>query len=337
MRRAKEIHLVNISFIDMLAGALGAVMILFIIVPKVSFSDLEKIKTLDSLAINKANMDSMLVSLKSVVPEKEYQDLIQSSATLQASIEALKVDVDNVQSALKRKTDQYNNVAKKYDQAMTNINSLNAQLKNAPSATQYNKMATELKAAKAAKVEKLPSKPAPSNKPIASAPVVSSKKEPDAAAVRDETPGIGDAIFGIDPPLTIMINWEDKSDKVHLYMRQSGTSNWVFYQTKRRRASFGTWDNSLRKLTSKPFEAIVQKDQLVPGTYEIYAQPQTAKAGSVDVTGFIAMKLPDKPIKKYNLSAKKINISKPPYTGSSTETLLGSLTVTADDITWNPN
>ena len=146
MRRAKEIHLVNISFIDMLAGALGAVMILFIIVPKVSISDLEKIKTLDSLAINKANMDSMLVSLKSVVTEKEYQDLIQSSATLQASIEALKVDVDNVQSALKRKTDQYNNVAKKYDQAMTNINSLNAQLKNAPSAAQYNKMAAELKA-----------------------------------------------------------------------------------------------------------------------------------------------------------------------------------------------
>ena len=75
MRRAKEIHLVNISFIDMLAGALGAVMILFIIVPKVSFSDLEKIKTLDSLAINKANMDSMLVSLKSVVPEKESSEV----------------------------------------------------------------------------------------------------------------------------------------------------------------------------------------------------------------------------------------------------------------------
>lgn len=37
MRRAKEFHLVNISFIDMLAGALGATIILFIIVPKMSF------------------------------------------------------------------------------------------------------------------------------------------------------------------------------------------------------------------------------------------------------------------------------------------------------------
>ena len=333
MRRAKEIHLVNISFIDMLAGALGAVMILFIIVPKVSFSDLEKIKTLDSLAVNKANMDSMLVSLKSVVPANEYQDLINSSAALQASIEALKVDVNNVQSALARKSDQYNNVAKKYDAAMSTISGLKSQIKNAPSLAEYNKMAAQLRAAKSATEPKSTSP----SKPVASAPVKSEKAEPAAPVVRDETPGTGDAIFGIDPPLTIMINWNDKADKVHLYMRQSGTSNWVFYQTKRRRASFGIWDNSLKKLTSKPFEAIVQKENLVPGTYEIYAQPATAKAGSVDVSGFIAMKLPDRPIKKYNLSPKKINIAKPPYTGSSTETLLGSLTVSADDITWNPN
>lgn len=334
MRRAKEIHLVNISFIDMLAGALGAVMILFIIVPKVSFSDLEKIKTLDSLAVNKANMDSMLASLKSVVPANEYQDLINSSAALQASIEALKTDVENVQSALARKSDQYNHVAKKYDAAMASVNNLTSQLKKAPSQAEYNRMAAELRAAKSTKTDA--PKPAP-GKPMASTPVKSDKAEPAAPVVRDETPGIGDAIFGIDPPLTIMINWNDKADKVHLYMRQSGTSNWVFYQTKRRRASFGTWDNSLKKLTSKPFEAIVQKDQLVPGTYEIYAQPATAKTGSVDVSGFIAMKLQDKPIKKYNLTSKKINIAKPPYTGSSGETLLGNLTVTADDITWNPN
>lgn len=334
MRRAKEIHLVNISFIDMLAGALGAVMILFIIVPKVSFADLEKIKTLDSLSVNKAHMDSMLANLQSVVPEKDYQDLINSSAALQASIEALKVDVETVQNALNVKNQQYNNVSRKYDRAMATIRTLEQQLKSAPSAAQYNKMAAELKAAKARIADPMASRPIP-GKP---APAVKTEKpEPSSAVVRDETPGIGDAIFGIDPPLTIMINWEDKADKVHLYMKQSGTSNWVFYQTKRRRASFGTWDNSLRKLTSKPFEAIVQKDQLVPGTYELYAQPATAKAGSVEVSGFIAMKLPDKPIKKYNLSPKKISLSKPPYTGSPGETLLGTLTVSADDITWSPN
>ena len=119
-------------------------------------------------------------------------------------------------------------------------------------------------------------------------------------------------------------------------MRQAGTNNWVFYQTKRRRAAFGTWDNSLRKLTQKPFEAIVQRDALVPGNYEIYAQPDRAEKGSVDVSGFIAMKVGDKPIKKYNITPKNFAVSKPPYSHSGGETLLGVLTVTADDIIWEP-
>ena len=327
MRRAKEIHLVNISFIDMLAGALGATIILFIIVPKVSFADLDKLKSIDSLSVNKANMDSVIANLQSVVPVNDYQDLINSSASLQASIETLKSNVSSIQSQLKVKTDQYNNVAQKYDRAMATIRTLENQLKAAPSPEQYRKLAAELEAAKKKianpmSVQKTAS--TPTNQP------------PPTAAKPDATPGKGDAIFGIDPPLTIMINWEDKNDRVHLYMRQAGTNNWVFYQTKRRRAAFGTWDNSLRKLTQKPFEAIVQRDALVPGNYEIYAQPDRAEKGSVDVSGFIAMKVGDKPIKKYNITPKNFAVSKPPYSHSGGETLLGVLTVTADDIIWEP-
>lgn len=148
MRRAKEIHLVNISFIDMLAGALGATIILFIIVPKVSFADLDKLKSIDSLSVNKANMDSVIANLQSVVPVNDYQDLINSSASLQASIETLKSNVSSIQSQLKVKTDQYNNVAQKYDRAMATIRSLENQLKAAPSPEQYKKLAAELEAAK---------------------------------------------------------------------------------------------------------------------------------------------------------------------------------------------
>ncbi len=328
MRRAKEIHLVNISFIDMLAGALGATIILFIIVPKVSFADLEKLKAIDSLDVNKAQMDSMFAKLQSVVPEQDYKELIASSAALQASIDNMKTEVQSVQSALNVKTQQYNNVAQKYDRAMETIRNLQQQLKSAPSAAEFKRIQAELKAAQSAPKPQ-PSKPAPL--------VTSDRPEPAKVATPVATPGKGDAVFGIDPPLTIMINWEDKADKVHLYMREAGSSNWVFYQTKRRRASFGTWDNSLRKLTGKPFEAIVQRDNLVPGTYEIYAQPATAKSGSVDVSGFIAMKVGEKPIKKYNISTRKINVSKPPYTSSGGDTKLGTLTVTSDDISWSPN
>lgn len=339
MRRSKEIHLVNISFIDMLAGALGAVILLYVLVPKVSFAEIEKLKVLDSLSMQANSMDSLLAMLESVVPEAEYQDLMKSSASLQASIEVLKVEVLDVQNALKKRTDQFNHLVTKHEALQKQNASLQSQLKNAPSLSQYNKMAAELKAQKekASALEKVAQKPAPAPKPSSAPSVASTDKPEPASPVRDETPGVGDAIFGIDPPLTVMINWENPKDKVHLYMRQAGGSNWVFYQTKRRRAAFGTWDNTLKKLTSKPYEAIVQRDGLVPGEYEIYAQPFKTENGKAEVSGFIAMKIADKPVKRFNLSPRVINDAKPPYTSGSNETLLGRLSVTAEDISWTPN
>ena len=336
MRRSKEINLISISLIDMLAGALGATILLFVIVPKVSFADLEKLKALDSVELSKANMDSMLLRLEHVVPENDYQELLQSSAALQASIESMTAEIQTVQNALNVRTQQYNNVALKYDRAMETIRKLENDLKTTPSAEQYSKLAAELKAAKAKISNPMTVSKAPQAKsePATIAPPTPAQP----SATPDATPGKGDAIFGIDPPLTIMINWDDKDDKVHLYMRQASTSNWVFYQTKRRRASFGTWDNSLKKLTAKPYEAIVQRDELVPGTYELYAQPAKAKSGSVDVSGFIAMKVGDKPIKKFNIESKSIGVSKPPYSsGSGSDIKLGTLTVSEDDIFWMPN
>lgn len=330
MRRKKDVDIANVSFLDMLAGALGAVMILFIIIPKVSFADLERIQTLDSLVVNKANLDTLLNRLQSVVPEEDYQELIMTSANLQVSIESLNAEVENMQSALDIKNKQYANISSKYDRAMATIRSLENQLKSAPSVEQYNKIVKELKEAKS----RLTTPP----KPVVKEPAAAVAAAPEGAVQPDNPPSEGDAVFGIDPPLTIMINWDDKDDKVHLYMREAGTKSWVFYQTKRRRASFGTWDNSLKKLTSKPYEAILQKDELVPGTFELYAQPAKSQAGKVEVSGFIAMKLPDKPLKRFNITPKEIAISKPPYSSSANaDILLGTLTVTDDDIFWAPN
>lgn len=335
MRRIKETNLVNISFIDMLGGALGAVMILFVIIPKASFNDLERIKALDALSIEMSSMDSIIGLLKTVVPEEEYQELINSSALLQANIESLKNDVESLQSALVKKTDQYNNIANKYEQIKIENAKLTSQIKNAAYPKELNRLKEELKAAKAqiASAQKNTPKSPP---PTSAEPRV--KNDQAASPIVDETPGVGDAIFGIDPPLTIMINWPSKDDKVRLYMRESGTNIWCFYQTKRRKTNFGLWDNSMRKLTSMPFEAIVQKDGLVPGVYEIHAQPATLKNEVVEVSGFIAMKIPDKPIKRYNISPREMKLAKAPYTsGGSQETLLGVLTVTTDDISWSPN
>lgn len=313
MRRSKEIHMVNISFIDMLAGALGCVLILFVIVPKVSFSDLEKLKSMDSLAVNKTELDSALAGLASVIPEADYTNLKNKSAELQSSITALKSEIADVQASLKRRTADYNNLAAKYNQKLAEIKALESRLTAAQ------------KLAQAMSTKAVPTKPAPGQK---QAPDVKGK-------TADNTPGVGDAIFGIDPPLTIYVQWDNKDDNVHLYMHDKNSGGWCFYQTKRRLTPFGTWSRALRKLTSKPHEVILQEKGLVPGTYDIYVRADDAKEGSVEVSGFIAMKLPDKPPKKFTLSKFKAVNSDAPYSGG-TQSFIGTLTVTPDDIIWQP-
>jgi hypothetical protein len=314
MRRSKEIHMVNISFIDMLAGALGCVLILFVIVPKVSFAELEKLKAMDSLAVNKTELDSALSGLASLIPEADYNNLKNKSAELQSSITALQSEIADVQAALKRRTSDYNNLAAKYNQKTAELKAMESRL----SATQKVAVALQTKA---------------DQKP---APVPAKKQAPEVAGkTPDNTPGVGDAIFGIDPPLTIFVEWDNKDDDVHLYMHDKATGGWCFYQTKRRLTPFGTWSKALRKLTSKPHEVIIQEKGLVPGTYDLYVRADDAKAGSVDVKGFIAMKLPDKPPKKFTLSKFNAVNSEAPYSGG-TQSFIGTLTVTADDIIWQP-
>ena len=324
MRRTKEVNLVNISFIDMLAGALGSVLILFIIVPKVSFADLDKLNAMDSLSVNKIALDSAIAGLAATVPEVDYLDLKNKSAALQSSMNALQSQVSDVQSALVRRTDAYNNLAAKYNQKIAELDAI-------------KKRATA--AQKVAAPEKIASK----NQPLNGDPkTVAVKTEPsktqapaETGKTPDNTPGVGDAIFGIDPPLTIMINWDDKKEKVHLYMHHKASNAWCFYQTKRRRTTFATWDNSLKKLSSKPFEAIVQKEGLVPGEYDLYVLADDSEAGSVPVGGFIAMKLPEKPPKKYTLSGIEARNGKAPYAGGS-DGFIGTLSVSADNINWHP-
>jgi hypothetical protein len=149
--------------------------------------------------------------------------------------------------------------------------------------------------------------------------------------VTDSAP---ESTLGFNVPFIVMIEWKNKEDKVHLYMRPKGSSNWCFYQTKRQRSSFGTWDRSLRKITASPFESIIQKEGIVPGVYDVYAQPDKTKEGKVDVGGFIAMKAADKPVKRINIPSRTINNSKAPFSGGEAETYLGTVTVTSDDFSF---
>jgi hypothetical protein len=333
-RSGEEINLLSVSFIDLLFGAMGAFIFLFIIIPKVSQQDMQTLRSVKDIKQGVASMDSMMAKLKKAVPPEDYNKILNLSAGLRASVKNLEVELNDVRTKYNQAVTNYKNVADKYDALVAErdkYQSRNEYLEN-----QIQKLKPE---------DYIP----PAEKAPDNAIVVDNKRDTvvtkddifrrDTAlanAEKNRTDQAPEAVIGINFPFIVAIEWGDKNDKVHLYMKQKGSSSWCFYQTKRQRSSFGVWDKSLKKISPFPYEAIIQKEGIVPGEYEVYAQPYIAKSGKVEIKGYIAMKAGDNPIKRKNLIPKEIPISKSPTSGKTSDTFLGTVSVSSDNFQWNP-
>lgn len=95
----KETVAYGISFIDLLSGALGAVILLFIIVPKMDIESMNASKKLDSLGLKVDQLDSMVVQLGNSVDREVYQDVINK-------IKAIKNDLENSKKIVKKLEDE---------------------------------------------------------------------------------------------------------------------------------------------------------------------------------------------------------------------------------------
>ena len=340
MRRKKELNVFNLSFLDILAGALGAVIILFIVVPKMDLQDIKKLQTLEILEQEVSSIDSLLSIIKNSVPSSDYKELMEHSGKIQATIQALNDEIEQLQSNLSQKSKENKQLRlelidtrkklqdqRRYTDEIKNLKKDLTAMTRKYEVERANRISAQ-KEAREWKAKKTP----------VHVPIVE-RKDPirpnQRVAVRDTTPGKGDAIFGINPPLTIMVNWDNSKDKVRLYLNKKGSNLWCYYQTKRRRTPFGRWEKLPSRLTNKPYEVIIQSENLIPGEYNVHAQLQKTKTGSADISGFIAMNITGKPVKKIDFPTKKIIKTESPLKGGM-ESLLGTLRVTDNDIFWTP-
>ncbi|MBK6889757.1 MAG: VWA domain-containing protein [Sphingobacteriales bacterium] len=105
----KEIHIDYHWFLILFSKALGAMIILFIIVPKLTGdvkSKLEKIEELDQLKIEVQQIDSLLTIIKSSVPEDVYKPLAEKTQRLQSNVQSLDAQVKSLQSSLAKVENQ---------------------------------------------------------------------------------------------------------------------------------------------------------------------------------------------------------------------------------------
>lgn len=129
----KDINVFNVSFLDLLSGALGAVLILFIIIPKLT-SDIERqLKELDQVKQLKedvAKMEVVMDKLKKSVPTELYKNLEQKMGNLQKTVEELELEIKNLQNSLAKCEDRRLQLKKKVETLEKEIEDLQNRLKN---------------------------------------------------------------------------------------------------------------------------------------------------------------------------------------------------------------
>lgn len=138
----KEINIFGTSFLDLLSGALGAVIILFIIVPKMSVQQQEALQELETLNVQVEQLSDLMEQLENSVPQELYQQIEQQLEDMQSTITTLTAQVEQLQSEnsslrseneeLRERIRQYENIEQEYEAALQRIQELEEQIEDMP-------------------------------------------------------------------------------------------------------------------------------------------------------------------------------------------------------------
>lgn len=94
----KEINIFGTSFLDLLSGALGAVIILFIIVPKMSSQQQETLQELEALDIQVDQLSELVEQLESSVSQEVYEQLERQLEDMRTTMRALEAQAERLQA-----------------------------------------------------------------------------------------------------------------------------------------------------------------------------------------------------------------------------------------------
>lgn len=93
----KEINIYSVSFLDLLSGALAAVLILFIVIPKMSQENIRAIEELERLDVEYAQLAELIEAARNSVPTDLYEQIQQQMEQMETTISDLRNEVENLQ------------------------------------------------------------------------------------------------------------------------------------------------------------------------------------------------------------------------------------------------
>ncbi len=335
--KKQDLNVFNISFLDLMTGAFAAVIILFIVVPKLNVEDKQAIEKLKKLKVEMAEMDSLIANLKSTIPQKEYEALAGHSVKMQNTLGELEREIEKLRSDLAQEREEK-------EQLLERVAGLEIELEDSKRALEnmtadYEALAAENNALRQRiqqllnqmkKVELVPEKD--TSKVVAYLPVT---EDDTIVNIANIPQGSGDYFVGYNPPLAVVAAWEDSKTDVDLYLKQG--SDLCYNYVRNRDQKWGKWIKAKQKgwFSEKNYEVIAQEKEIVPGEYQILLHQNSPKNGASQVRGFVIFSPPGKIARKIEFEAEVPYTKATPYRGGG-GTLVGTLQVTEENISFSP-
>jgi ribosomal protein RSM22 (predicted rRNA methylase) len=115
----KELQIFSMSFLDLLSGALAAVIILFIIVPKMDIKSKEALKSMKELQEKFDDLNKKIKDIDGKVDAQLYQEIIKQVNEVQQSLKEARNQVEDLVQKVESLTKQVEDL-KKYKEWMDN-------------------------------------------------------------------------------------------------------------------------------------------------------------------------------------------------------------------------
>lgn len=108
----REINVFNIAFLDLLSGALAAVLILFIVVPKLTAEAVETLEEFEKLELEVSEVKDKLEDLKKSIPKEIFEELEEKFEELEKEID----DLEKTVASLRKKMSELEAKLKKCEE-----------------------------------------------------------------------------------------------------------------------------------------------------------------------------------------------------------------------------
>ncbi|GEM_PF-2301360 len=319
MRQKKEVTPFSIAFLDLLSSALAAVIILFVIVPK---TDVQIDVFIDELDLFRGEME-LLDSLFADVTEHLTPEELLAWSTLITKLKQSSVEMENQMDILSKRLEETKvsneSLEQRLEQAERNLREVmeeNRTLRTAQASLQRRVERSQER-------EEKPAETATDRSP----PVA---QQPDPVQEQPPQPSpLGDFLLGMNPEFAVMINWEDQSHSLDLYLKSGNR----FTDNHNRNTSFGRWMRIPRRYNPNPHQVIIQ-NELVPGEYEVYVHLFRPRDITTTFNGFIAWQPEGQTPRMVQLENIEIPSTPPPYRDGG-GVLIGNLTLTETTMEFN--